>query len=218
MNWLPLVLELQSDIRAMLSFAKDAQGATRKDMRMKHWLPVFLIGLAWAFAGGCSKTSTNPGGNPAATSTANSSPATSATGDMPAQSDRDAIAGAIRKHLASNSTINMAVMDMDVSQVNVNGEQAQANADFRLKQGGTSMQMTYFLERHAGSWIILRSQPAGGQFAHPPLDKAHSGTASDPAHPAIPNIHEFFKNAPPAGGTGNPPAPAGPNSNSKTSP
>jgi hypothetical protein len=218
MNSPPLVLESRDDIRAMLGVAKDGQGATRKDICMKRWLPFFLIGVACAFTGGCSKPSPNSSSNQAAASTANSSPATSATGDMPAQSDRDAIAEAIRKHLASNSTINMAVMDMDVSQVNVNGDQAQANADFRLKQGGTSMQMTYFLERHAGSWIILRSQPAGGQFAHPPLDKAHSGTASDPAHPAIPNIHEFFKNAPPAGGTGNAPAPAGPNSNSKTSP
>jgi hypothetical protein len=142
---------------------------------------------------------------------------TAATADTSAQNDHDAIVEAIRKHLASNSTINMAVMDMDVSQVNVNGDQGQANADFRLKQGGTTMQMTYFLERHAGTWIILRSQPGGGQFAHPPMDKTHSGAPTDPAHPAIPNIHEFFKNAPPAGGAGNPP-PAGSSSNSKTSP
>jgi hypothetical protein len=185
---------------------------------MKRWLPVLLIGLTWALAGGCSKTSSTSGGNPAASSPINDISATAAPADAPAQNDHDAIAQAIRKHLASNSTINMAVMDMDVSQVNVNGDQAQANADFRLKQGGTTMQMTYFLERHAGTWIILRSQPGGGQFAHPPMDKAHSGMASNQAHPAIPNIHEFFKNAAPAGGTGSPPAPAGQSSSSKSSP
>jgi hypothetical protein len=185
---------------------------------MKRWLPVLLIGLAWVLAGGCSKTSSNSGGDPAASSPTNGISATAAPADAPAQNDHDAIAGAIRKHLASNSTINMAVMDMDVGQVDVNSDQAQANANFRLKQGGTTMQMTYFLERHAGTWIILRSQPGGGQFAHPPMDKTHSGMASDQAHPAIPNIHEFFQNAPPAGGTGSPPAPSGQSSSSQSSP
>jgi len=188
---------------------------------MNRCRTLFLVGLACSFACGCAKTSSNSGGNPAAPPTVNGAPsptATSApTGTAP-QTDRDAIAGAIRKHLADNRTINMAVMDMDVTQVNVNGDQAQADADFRLKQGGTSMQMTYFLERHGGTWIILRSQPAGGQFAHPPMDKTHSGAATDRAHPALPNIHEFFKNAPPAGGTGNTPSTANPDSTSKTSP
>lgn len=185
---------------------------------MNRSLPIVLIGLACAFAGGCSKTPSNSGAVPVATPTANNSLAAAAPAGAAAQSDHDAITEAIRKHLATNSTINMAVMDMDVGQVNVSGDQAQANADFRLKQGGTTMQMTYFLERHAGTWIILRSQPGGGQFAHPPMDKTHSGAASDPAHPPLPNIHEFFKNAPPAGGGGNPPAASGPTSNSKTSP
>jgi hypothetical protein len=188
---------------------------------MSRWLPVFLIGLACSFVGGCSKTSSRSGGSPAAPAAVNSEPATvgaAAAAGTAAQTDRDAIAEAIRKHLAGNSTINMAVMDMDVSQVNVNGDQAQASADFRLRQGGTSMQMTYFLERHAGTWIILRSQPAGGQFAHPPMDKTHSGAASDQTHPALPNIHEFFKNAPPAGAAGNPPADRNQNSNSTPPP
>ncbi|HYL68000.1 MAG TPA: hypothetical protein VEX69_02445 [Candidatus Limnocylindria bacterium] len=184
---------------------------------MNRWLSVFSMGVVLLHAGGCSKTPTNPNGNPATASAPSNNPVTAVPAVASDQNDHDAIAEAIRKHLASNSTINMAVMDMDVSQVNVNGDQAQANADFRLKQGGTTMQMTYFLERHASTWIILRSQPGGGQFAHPPLDKAHSGAPTDSGHPPIPNIHEFFKNAPPAGGAGNPP-PAGASPNSKTSP
>jgi hypothetical protein len=176
---------------------------------MNRWLPLFLIVTVWVIAAGCGKTSTKSTANQAAASTGISTAAPPA--DAPARTDQDAIAEAIRKHLASNSTINMAVMDMDVSQVSISGDQAQANADFRLKQGGTTMQINYLLERHAGTWIVVRSQPAGGQFEHPPMDKMHSGTTSDASHPAIPNIHEFFKNVPPPGEAGNPPAGTNPN-------
>ncbi|MGA8222485.1 MAG: hypothetical protein WB780_12590 [Candidatus Acidiferrales bacterium] len=179
---------------------------------MKRWHPLFLIVTVWLIAAACSKPSTNSTANQATASTGISTAAPPA--DAPARTDQDAIAEAIRKHLASNSTINMAVMDMDVSKVSISGDQAQATADFRLKQGGTTMQVNYLLDRHAGTWIVLRSQPAGGQFAHPPMDKMHSGTAIDASHPAIPNIHEFFKNVPPPGEAGNPPAGANPNPSS----
>ncbi|HKV04491.1 MAG TPA: hypothetical protein VJO53_05205 [Candidatus Acidoferrales bacterium] len=154
--------------------------------------------LLISFAGGCSKTASGPG-TPANTSGA-STIANSAS--APAQSDRDAIAGAIQRHLNENKGINMAAMDMNLTDVNVNADQAQANAEFRLKQGGTSMVMTYFLERHAGGWIVVRNQPGGGQFAHPPMDKIHSGAGPPSEQPQMPDVADFLKKQPQTGTPG----------------
>jgi hypothetical protein len=86
----------------------------------------------------------------------------------------------------------MAMMNMNLTDVSINRDQAQANAEFRLKQGGTSMLMTYFLERHAGGWIVIRNQPGGGQFAHPPMDQTHTGPA--PPQMPMPDVNSFFFN------------------------
>lgn len=112
-----------------------------------------------------------------------------------------AVTAAIDKHLRANSGINMSVMDMTVSNVKVNGDQAQANAEFHLKQGGTSMFITYKLERHAGDWMVLSNQPSGGQFTHPPMDKTHSGTGPDPAAQNLPDVSGFLKGHTPPGST-----------------
>ena len=115
--------------------------------------------------------------------------------------DRDTITSAIEKHLRENSGINMPVMDMSLSDVKVTGDQAQANAEFHLKQGGTSMLIIYKLKRHAGDWIVLSNQPSGGQFAHPPMDRTHSGSASNLATEPMPDVSDFLKNRPPTAGT-----------------
>ncbi len=91
----------------------------------------------------------------------------------------------------------MSVMDMTVNEVNVTGEQAQASAEFHLKQGGSSMLITYKLERQAGTWIVLSNQPSGGPFAHPPMDKTHSGSASNPVTEPMPDVSDFLKNRQP---------------------
>src|SRR5690348_17143509 len=69
--------------------------------------------------------------------------------------DEDAIRQAVEDHVRNNKGINMSAMDMTVDSITVNGNQAQANATFRLKQGGTSMSMTYTLARHANGWLVL---------------------------------------------------------------
>jgi hypothetical protein len=154
--------------------------------------------LAAAFAGGCDK-----GAQPAAQATA--APAdqpAAAQGASPVLSnDHDAVVAAIQEHLRDNKGINMSVMDMTVDQVNINGDQAQAQAQFRLKQGGTTMTMTYALTRHTNGWIVSTSQPSGGQFAHPPMDKIHSGAGANPQTPptsstngtaGLPDVSHFF--------------------------
>jgi hypothetical protein len=36
------------------------------------------------------------------------------------------------------------------------------------------MEMQYDLEQHDGMETVKQSQPAGGQFSHPPMDQSHS--------------------------------------------
>lgn len=161
-------------------------------------LTALLACVLAGFIGGCTGTKSVAN---APTTSASSSPSSSNS-----PSDRDAIVAAIQKHLRANTGINLAVMEMTVDGVNINGDQAQANAEFHLKQGGTSMLITYNLERHAGDWIVLSNQPSGGQFVHPPMDKAHSGTAAPgtaapPSTQPLPDVSDFLKNRPPVAQT-----------------
>jgi len=158
---------------------------------MKPPSPAICFALALvALIGGCDK-STASSASPS--SAAIDSP-TSLLSATPPRGDRDAITEAIHKHLNDNKGINMSAMEMNVGNVSVNGDQAQADTEFRLKQGGTSMLITYFLERHGGSWIVVRNQPSGaGQFAHPPMDKVHSGGA---VTPLLPDVSAFLKSHP----------------------
>ena len=153
----------------------------------RHLLTTFSICLLVSAFAGCSR-------NNAAVAASSSSAASPSA--APAN-DHDAVVAAIQKHLASDSGINMSVMNMTVNSVNINGDNAEAAAEFHLKQGGTSMNINYKLERHAGNWIVLSDAPNGGQFAHPPMDKNHSGaTASPNSAEALPNASEFLKNHP----------------------
>ena len=153
--------------------------------------------LTGALAGGCSKSAepvapsaAAPAANAGTTSAASPAPQASA-------SDAEAVKAAIEDHLRNDHSINMAAMDMTVDSVSINGDQAQANADFRLKQGGTGMVMTYSLQRHANGWLVMSSKPADGQFVHPPMDKVHSGaapgSAAAPANPPVPDVSDYLR-------------------------
>lgn len=141
-------------------------------MRRINMLAVFLAAV---LACGCSQHDQNP--------------------PVP-QNDTSAITSAIQQHLREDKGINMSAMEIVVGQVTINGDLARADAEFRLKEGGTTMAMTYSLERHASGWIVAHSQPTGGQFAHPPMDQAHSPVNSPQAAPAMPDLTEYLKNHP----------------------
>jgi hypothetical protein len=161
---------------------------------MKLGLGIGSLVLVALCAAGCNKAVHPSPANP--TPTAVTPPvgdARPASPPTPAASDEDAIRAAIGKHLRENSGINLAAMDTSFDSISVQGDKAQANVTFRLKQGGTSMTMTYLLSRNADGWLVLHSQPGGGQFAHPPMDKNHSGTAENPQAPGTPDLRRFFK-------------------------
>jgi len=156
--------------------------------------------LAAMFAIGCSKND-QPAQAPNSPTTApgpNSSNVPSpSVSDAPASgTDADLIRQAVEDHVRNDHGINMSAMDMTVDSVSVNGDQAQANATFRVRQGGASMAMVYSLQRHGNGWLVLNGKPGDGQFVHPPMDKTHSGTPVNPATPAIPDVDDFLKNHP----------------------
>jgi hypothetical protein len=86
------------------------------------------------------------------------------------ESDADAIRSGINQHLASLKTINLGAMDMSILNVSVQGNQAQAQVEFKPKTGapqGAGMQVAYSLEKQNGLWVVQTTQPAGGSIQHP---------------------------------------------------
>lgn len=164
---------------------------------MKIQRSMIALLLVPVIIGGCKKSSQPASGS--AMPQSDSSAQAPTSGGLQSQAsadDTEAIRKAIEAHVRDNKGINLAAMDMTVRNVQIHGDQAQADTEFRLKQGSASMQMTYSLERHADGWIVVHNQPSGGQFQHPPMDQSHSGAAPGSAGPAMPDVGNFLKDHP----------------------
>lgn len=98
----------------------------------------------------------------------------SRTAQLGAQSPEDSIRTAIQAHLAHKGNLNLQAFDADVKQVTIQGDRAQAQVEFRVKSGPGAMQLTYALEKRAGAWAVIESDPVGSNFSHPPLDQGQS--------------------------------------------
>jgi hypothetical protein len=100
--------------------------------------------------------------------------------------DQDAIRASIEKRLNGRTDLNLSVMDRQVKQVSVNGDQATAQVQFHLKGSDAHMDIEYTLERKGKDWVVLSSQPVG-------MGNAHSGTGqapeSTPASGPLPQGH-----------------------------
>lgn len=163
-------------------------------------LVIVTLAVAAALTTGCSK-SDQPAQVPASPTSPPSAGSTAMTpapvsGAPASGTDADLIRQAVEDHVRNDHGVNMSAMDMSVDSVSVNGDQAQANATFRVKQGGTSMAMVYSLQRHGNGWIVVNGQPSDGQLVHPPMDKTHSGMSTSPSAPAMPDVHDFLKDHP----------------------
>ena len=116
------------------------------------------------------------------------------------ESDADAVRTGINQHLASLKTINLGAMDMNVTNISVNGNQAQAQVEFKPKTGapqGAGMQVAYNLEKRDGAWVVLKTQAAGGMIEHPaPGQNPHQN--QDAHATQLPNFSEIVT---PAGAT-----------------
>jgi hypothetical protein len=118
-------------------------------------------------------------------------------------SDRDAISASIDRHLQGRSDLNMGVMEHDIKQLSVQGDQATAQVEFRLKQGGgASMLIDYTLARKNGEWVVVRSEPAGG---HPSLDQPPPGSPQGGVQGTVPFFKDLLQNSKSSGGNALPP-------------
>lgn len=110
-------------------------------------------------------------------------------------SDKDAIRAGILQHLKAVGTLNISAMEMDIRNVSINGNQAHAEVEFRPKTGaapGTGMQVAYNLEKHDGSWTVLKTQAAGGAMQHPdPNQNPHQNQAVHSGN--LPNFNDVLK-------------------------
>jgi hypothetical protein len=110
-------------------------------------------------------------------------------------SPNDAIHTAIQAHLAHNGNLSLTSFDTEVKQVTFDGDHAQAQVEFHVKNGTGTMQLTYALAKHDGAWSVVESTPGGSNFSHPTLDQAQTPAAGstmsgDPAiSRALDNFH-----------------------------
>jgi hypothetical protein len=80
-----------------------------------------------------------------------------------------AIRSAIRAHLAHNANLNPNAFDTQVKRVTLDGDDAQAEVEFHVKNGSGVMELTYALSRQNGGWSVVDSSPTGSNFSHPQL-------------------------------------------------
>ena len=111
------------------------------------------------------------------------------------------IATAIRAHLTHNSNLNPNAFDTEVKRVTMDGDHAQAEVEFHVKNGPGVMQLTYALVRQNGAWSVVESTPKGSNFSHPQVNgtpAAQPGTASSSDRSIFRAMDNFHAGATPA--------------------
>jgi hypothetical protein len=157
------------------------------DMRLMGVASILL--LVTSLAAGCTRNSV-----PTSASTTNAG-----AGKTDPQTPEAAIRAAIQAHLAHKGTLNVQAFQTDVKQLAIEGDRAEAQVEFRVKDGPGSMQLTYALEKRDNAWSVVESLPVGSNFSHPPLDEGQALNAPGTPAPAGPMSDpvRFFKNTVP---------------------
>ena len=96
--------------------------------------------------------------------------------------NKDAIRQGVLDHLAQ-VPLNVASMNVEVTSVQINGNQAEATVSFTPKgvSGAQGMSMQYRLEQKDGRWVVVGRKDAGSS--------PHGGGAMPPAAPGVENPH-----------------------------
>jgi hypothetical protein len=104
------------------------------------------------------------------------------------QNDADAIRAGIVDHLTSLKTLNLSAMDMNVTSLNIQGNHAQAQVEFRPKSGAPAdagMQVSYALDKQNGSWMVSKTLATAGAIEHPPAGANPHSQAGQAGVPGI---------------------------------
>ena len=108
------------------------------------------------------------------------------TGACKQKDSKDEIRAGVVKHIASMNGLNVNNMDINVTKATVNGNQAQADVDIRVKGGdpnAPAMKLTYAMEKRGDEWVVVKGQTAGG-MQHPAPGEAPPPGTMPPGHPA----------------------------------
>jgi len=129
----------------------------------------------------------------------------------------DAVRDGIRQYLTSLNTLDLGAMDMNVSNVKIDGNQAQADVLYTPKGGGApgaGMRVSYSLEKKGEQWVVVKKNAMGGTMDHP-TGATNPRTPPGAVHGNMPNFKDILPPAPAdtsaANGTlppGHPPVPA----------
>ncbi|HYI94555.1 MAG TPA: hypothetical protein VEX68_13495 [Bryobacteraceae bacterium] len=117
-----------------------------------------------------------------------------------AAENKDAVRQGIMDHLGKNSGLDLKAMDVDVSNVNFQGDKATATVSFKPKSSpDAGMSMNYSLERQGAKWIVQKAAGGAGHAGAVPGGAEHGGAAvappttqppvGDPAGGALPPGH-----------------------------
>src|SRR6266853_3186991 len=112
-----------------------------------------------------------------------------------AANTNDEIRVAIEGHFAHKGTLNLKAFDTVVKQVTLQGDHAQAQVEFHVKNGPGMMQLTYALQKTGGTWTVIESNPVNADFSHPSLDSSQSPAMGTPAgsDPVVSDAVRNFK-------------------------
>ncbi len=117
------------------------------------------------------------------------------------QDDSAAIRAGITEHLRTLNTLNLNAMDMKVTKVTINRNQADAEVEFVPKSGappGAGMQVSYSLQKRDGQWVVTKRNSLGGGIAHPQGGANAPQEPQGPVH-GMPNFQDLLQPANPGG-------------------
>jgi hypothetical protein len=109
------------------------------------------------------------------------------------QTASDGIREGIRQHLSSLNTLNLSAMDMNITNMNVNGNTALAQVEYVPKTGappGAAMRVSYSLEKHDERWVVVKTNSLGGAIDHP-AQGANPHLQAGQDHGDLPNFREL---------------------------
>ena len=119
-----------------------------------------------------------------------------AAGCKKQQAAADGIREGIRQHLTSLNTLNLSAMDMNVTNIAVNGNTAEAQVEYVPKTGapaGAGMRVSYALEKRGNQWVVVKTGSLGGAIDHPaPGANPHTQPLPGDVHGNFPNFRDLI--------------------------
>jgi len=108
----------------------------------------------------------------------------------------DAIRDGIRLHLTSLKTLNLSAMDMNVTNVSITGDTAQALVEYIPKTGapaGAAMRVSYSMEKRGEQWVVVKTNSLAGAIDHPAQGtNPHAQPAQGEVHGSLPNFRDLI--------------------------